>query len=112
MLIVLNYSSDGIQDSQDNCPKVANSDQLDTDGDGRGDACDDDADNDGILNLQDNCPIVYNPDQLDLNGDGVGDICEDDYDLDSIPNYLDNCPNNSKIFSTDFRWVFFLIRTF
>lgn len=31
---------DGIQDSKDNCPKIANSDQLDTDEDGKGDACD------------------------------------------------------------------------
>lgn len=60
---------DGIQDSQDNCPKLANSDQLDTDGDGRGDFCDPDADNDGILNVDDNCPIAYNPDQLDANSE-------------------------------------------
>lgn len=32
--------SDGVCDYQDNCVDVANSDQLDTDGDGEGDACD------------------------------------------------------------------------
>ena len=31
---------DGITDSNDNCPDVSNSDQLDADGDGIGDACD------------------------------------------------------------------------
>ena len=31
---------DGIDDSEDNCPYVYNSDQADTDGDGAGDACD------------------------------------------------------------------------
>ncbi|TWT45933.1 PKD domain protein [Phycisphaerae bacterium RAS1] len=31
---------DGISDSEDNCPSVANDDQSDADGDGKGDACD------------------------------------------------------------------------
>lgn len=94
---------DGVQDSKDNCPKVANSDQLDTDNDGKGDACDMDIDGDGITNDNDNCRLVYNPDQEDANNDGLGDICEKDSDGDKVPNYLDNCPNNSRIFSTDFR---------
>ena len=39
-----------------------------------------------------------------FTGNGIGDICEDDYDLDKVPNALDNCPNNSKIYTTDFRY--------
>ena len=31
---------DGFHDLADNCPEVANADQMDTDGDGRGDLCD------------------------------------------------------------------------
>jgi len=70
---------DGVADTLDNCPTVANSDQLDTDHDGVGDACD-------------NCPTVANPDQRDTDGDGLGDVCDPDIDNDGILNAADNCP--------------------
>ncbi|NOZ01657.1 MAG: hypothetical protein GXP54_07180, partial [Deltaproteobacteria bacterium] len=38
---------DGIAADKDNCPDTYNPDQLDTDQDSKGDACDDDDDNDG-----------------------------------------------------------------
>jgi hypothetical protein len=40
--------SDTVDDSIDNCPFNANTDQLDVDSDGKGNVCDDDSDNDGL----------------------------------------------------------------
>lgn len=55
---------DGVADSIDNCPAVANSDQADEDADTVGDVCD-------------NCPNVANRlQQDDGDFDGIGDDCD------------------------------------
>jgi len=72
---------DGVIDSCDTCPKTPDPDQLDADGDGQGDACDDDDDEDGRADSKDNCPLVRNPNQLDWDGDGEGAACEQALDF-------------------------------
>jgi hypothetical protein len=67
-----------VRDADDNCPTVFNPEQHDTNGAGRGDACDEDDDNDGALDADDNCPTVANPGQEDTHNDGRGDACDDD----------------------------------
>jgi len=60
---------DGVDDEVDNCPAVANPDQTDTDGDGLGDACDDDDDADGLSDADE---AVFGTDPLDPDSDDDG----------------------------------------
>ncbi|MEZ4282133.1 MAG: SGNH/GDSL hydrolase family protein [Myxococcota bacterium] len=100
--VALDGDGDGIPDGCDNCPSLANADQLDQDLDGEGDVCDacpaefdndadgdglcagvdvcpndplNDVDADGVCGEVDNCAIDANPSQADADGDGTGDAC-------------------------------------
>ena len=50
--------SDDVPDASDNCPNVANADQVNTDGDRQGDACDSDDDGDRTPDTADDCPTT------------------------------------------------------
>lgn len=91
-LLIVDSDKDGLANSIDNCLAVSNADQADLDGDGEGDACDDDRDGDGVGDTGDNCVEIANGDQLDQDGDGEGDACDTDMDGDGIANDEDNCP--------------------
>jgi hypothetical protein len=83
---------EGIPDSSDNCPNVANVDQADLDHDNLGDACDPDDDNDGVDDAVDNCPVDANADQANNDHDAQGDVCDTDDDNDGVLDGADNCP--------------------
>jgi hypothetical protein len=77
--------ADGVLDSEDNCRGTRNPDQLDTDGDNVGDACDTlicevpgtsinrDVDRDGVDDGCDPCLLGFNDDE---DGDGIFDPCD------------------------------------
>lgn len=88
---------DGLYDILENCPGITNKDQLDTDRDGQGDACDLDDDNDGVEDTLDVFPLD-SKETLDSDADGVGDNADaypfdpnehEDTDLDGIGNNAD-----------------------
>ncbi|MFK8016472.1 MAG: beta strand repeat-containing protein [Gammaproteobacteria bacterium] len=78
--------ADGVNDDDDNCLNIANVNQIDTDNDGFGNACDGDLNNDGATNIGDLALVRvaffstpgadnWNPDS-DFNADGVVNIID------------------------------------
>jgi len=69
---------DGVPDSSDNCPSIANPGQANSDGDSAGDVCD-------------GCPMDPNKTEPGICGCGVADT---DTDKDGVADCADGCPND------------------
>lgn len=69
---IYDQDGDGVEDESDNCPSDTNVSQVDVDGDGLGDACDDDDDNDGIDDDVEE-ELGTDSQDADTDGDGVDD---------------------------------------
>ena len=83
VVIGTDTDADGLANTVDNCPTVANPDQLNTDGDTLGDACDADDDNDGFSDVVEmsagtspllDCGVDAWP--ADISNDGFSDTAD------------------------------------
>jgi len=87
-LSVVDKDGDGIPDSVDNCLSISNANQLNTDADSQGNACDLDDDNDGIYDVWEikyGLNALFSGDALlDLDKDGVTNLAE--YQASTNPN--------------------------
>jgi len=96
--IAADRDNDLILDQNDNCPSVANNNQIDTNGDGTGDACPRDCiadfDNDGDVDGTD--AAIFGAD-FGATTCLSGTVCEGDFDLDG-----DVDGRDSSVFSADF----------
>ena len=87
--------SDGIGDNADNCPNTSNPDQINSDDDNLGNACDDDDDNDGVADTTDAFPLDPS-ETIDTDSDGVGNNEDTDDDGDGVSDAVDAFPLDSS----------------
>jgi hypothetical protein len=90
--------TDGKPDACDNCPFLANSNQLDADSDGKGDACDPFPTND--LDDPDGDGLGLNQEPVRAEGPCENDPLNDQ-DQDGVCGDVDNCPTVANPFQVD-----------
>ena len=86
---ILDTDADGVADGSDNCPNIGNPDQVDSDGDNIGDACEyvcGDANGDAAVNLAD---AVYVINYVFKGGPPPDPLAAGDANLDSAVNLAD-----------------------
>jgi hypothetical protein len=93
----LDSDGDGVPDVRDTCPDLAEPEQRDLDGDGLGDACDDDDDADGVPDALDVRVVDPNTGETeslaaDTDDDGQPNDVDEDDDGDGVPDVRDRWP--------------------
>lgn len=91
---------DGVPNTSDNCPQVANASQLDVDQDGIGDICDSDNDNDNVNDVDDAFPLDPS-ESVDTDSDGIGDNADQDDDNDGWSDEIEEASGTNPKLATD-----------